>query len=268
VVENIPPFQLAGMRQLLAGFLFCGYFLMKGHGFPPRQTWPRLFLLSLLMFTISNGFSTVGVRYIGSGFGSVLGAITALWLSLLGWYILKQPIYRTTYWGLFAGFVGILVISFDKWNVNVNKDFIWGLLLSLIATVSWPLGTIYNVKYAVNTNAWYSVGWQMLISGVFMTAISYTQPRVNWCGISLIGYIDLAILVLGGSVITFVCYMYVLQKLPAAQVSIYVYVNPIIAVLLSAYIFPDEKLTWLLGLGSLITLLGVYLVNKGSNSNR
>jgi drug/metabolite transporter (DMT)-like permease len=220
------------------------------------------------MFTISNGFSTVGVQYVGSGFGSVLGAITALWLSLLGYYILKQPIHRTTYIGLLVGFVGVLIISFDKIRFNLSPEFVFGLVMSLIATVSWPLGTIYNTKYAAKTNAWYSVGWQMLISGVVMTAFSYTQPRVSWSQVSPMGFIDIGILVLGGSIITFICFMYVLQQLPAAQVSIYVYINPIIAVLLSAYIFPDEKLTVLLGVGSLVTLLGVFLVNKGSSTKK
>ena len=57
------------------------------------------------------------------------------------------------------------------------------------------------------------------------------------------------------------CYLYSLQRLPTEQASIYAYINPIVAVLLGAVIF-DEKLTLTLTIGGLVTLLGVYLVNR------
>jgi drug/metabolite transporter (DMT)-like permease len=61
--------------------------------------------------------------------------------------------------------------------------------------------------------------------------------------------------------ISFVAYLYSLQRLPTEQASLYAYVNPVVAVLLGALIF-DEKLTLLLVTGGLVTLYGVYLVNK------
>jgi drug/metabolite transporter (DMT)-like permease len=51
-----------------------------------------------------------------------------------------------------------------------------------------------------------------------------------------------------------------LQKLPPEINSIYAYVNPIVAVLLGAVIF-GETLTVAIGIGGLITLSGLYMVN-------
>ena len=68
-------------------------------------------------------------------------------------------------------------------------------------------------------------------------------------------------LVVIGSVLTFVAYIYSLQNLPTALASIYAYINPIVAVLLGAALV-KEKLTVFIGVGGAITIAGVYLVNN------
>ncbi|HEU4633724.1 MAG TPA: EamA family transporter, partial [Flavisolibacter sp.] len=72
---------------------------------------------------------------------------------------------------------------------------------------------------------------------------------------------SIAYLVIFGSVISFIAYLYALQNLPTEQVSIYAYINPIVAVLLGWMVF-GEILTPFIIIGVLITLYGVYLVKR------
>jgi len=72
---------------------------------------------------------------------------------------------------------------------------------------------------------------------------------------------SIAYLVIFGSLLSFIAYLYALQNLPAGQASIYAYVNPLVAVLLGSLIF-DEILTGFIIAGTIVTLMGVYLVNK------
>jgi drug/metabolite transporter (DMT)-like permease len=62
-------------------------------------------------------------------------------------------------------------------------------------------------------------------------------------------------------VLTFIAFIYALQKLPAEVNSIYAYINPIVAVILGAIIF-GEPLTLYIAIGGFIVLVGLYLVNK------
>ena len=78
-------------------------------------------------------------------------------------------------------------------------------------------------------------------------------PTSSWWAISY--------LVIIGSVLTFVAYIYTLQHLPTALASIYAYINPIVAVLLGAALV-NEKLTIFIAIGGAITIAGVYLVNN------
>jgi drug/metabolite transporter (DMT)-like permease len=92
------------------------------------------------------------------------------------------------------------------------------------------------------------------IAGVSGNTIPLTAiPWQSWLAI---GY-----LVVFGSVISFIAYLYALQNLSAEQTSIYAYINPIVAMLLGWMIF-DEKLTVFIALGGIVTLAGVYMVNK------
>ncbi|MBK9105497.1 MAG: EamA family transporter [Saprospiraceae bacterium] len=52
-----------------------------------------------------------------------------------------------------------------------------------------------------------------------------------------------------------------MQKLPTSLVSVYAYINPLVAVLAGS-LFTGEPLTVLIISGSLVTLAGVYIVNR------
>src|SRR5258708_11705413 len=102
----------------------------------------------------------------------------------------------------------------------------------------------------------------MVISGIFLSVFTNITHRavpltaIPWQSWAAIGY-----LVIFGSVISFIAYLYALQNLSTEQTSLYAYVNPIVAVLLGWLIF-SEKLTAFIAIGGAVTLIGVYLVNK------
>jgi drug/metabolite transporter (DMT)-like permease len=68
-------------------------------------------------------------------------------------------------------------------------------------------------------------------------------------------------LVVVSSIIAFIAYLYALQRLPTGLVSIYAYINPIVAVATGS-IFLKERVTLVMVLGAMITLTGVYVVNR------
>ena len=69
-------------------------------------------------------------------------------------------------------------------------------------------------------------------------------------------------LVLVGSLVAYASYAYALRKLPMTVVSLYAYINPIVAVLLGWFIL-SEKLNAIILTGMLLTIAGIYIVNKG-----
>jgi drug/metabolite transporter (DMT)-like permease len=103
---------------------------------------------------------------------------------------------------------------------------------------------------------------QSLISSVLLLTLTQsTSIGVSFAVIPWKSWLAIGYLVVFSSILTFIAYIYALQHLPTTQVSIYAYINPVVAVLLGALLF-SEKLTGFIAVGGLVTLLGVYMVNK------
>jgi len=259
-VKHMPALQLAGIRQFIGGSLYVAYFLYKKAPWPKGKQWKTIFILSVLNFVLSNGLSTWGVKYISSGLGAILAAIFPLWIVIITLFR-GEKIARLAILGLVISFGGVCLIFYDHLSDFLIPNFRFGILISIIATITWAFGTLYTKKKAASFNPYFSLGLQMFISSIIILAITgATGTGVNITLIPANSWWAIGYLVIIGSVLTFVAFIYALQHLPPEISSIYAYINPIIAVLFGALIF-GESLTIAIAIGGAITLSGLYLVN-------
>ena len=260
-VRNMPALQMAGMRQVIAGSLFIIFFLIKNETLPKGKQWLPVIILSFLNFMLSNALSTWGVKYISSGLGSIIGAIFPLWLVIISMAAGKR-LPRQTLMGLLFGLGGICIIFYEHLKDFINPDFTFGIVLSVASTISWAAGTLYTKQQATRFNPYFSLGFQMLISGSTLLIISYsTNNAIGLTAIPATSWWAIGYLVIFGSVITFAAYLYSLQHLPTALASVYAYINPIVAVILGGLLL-NEKLSLFIAAGGAITLTGLYIVNN------
>ncbi|MET0462328.1 MAG: EamA family transporter [Chitinophagaceae bacterium] len=266
-VKYMPSLQMAGIRQSIGGLCYVIFFLWKGARLPDRKEWISIIILSLLNFALTNGLSTWGLQHITAGLGAIIGSIFPLWLVVIGLFTSSGKIPARAIIGLLIGFAGICIVFFDHLSDFKNPDFRFGIFISLAATWTWAFGTLYTKKKAASFNPYFSLGLQMVISGFILlvfTQVANTPSNqlaipfseIPWQSWASVGY-----LVLFGSLISFMAYLYALQNLPTEQASIYAYVNPVVAALLGSLLF-SEKITIYIIIGGLVALAGVYLVNK------
>lgn len=259
-VRHMPALQLAGIRQLIAGSLYIAFFLSIKEPWPKGKQWKSIFILSLLNFALSNGLSTWGVKYITSGLGAIIGAMVPLWIVFIS--IFKgERITRLTVFGILICFAGVCVIFYEHLADFLQPDFQFGIVLSVTATITWAFGTLYTKKKAASFNPYFSLGLQMFISSIFIFAFTgATGMSIKVSEIPASAWWPIVYLVVFGSILTFIAFIYALQKLPTELSSLYAYINPIIAVLLGALLF-DEPLSFAIIVGGGITLTGLYLIN-------
>lgn len=263
-VQYMPALQLAGIRQFAAGTLFLAFFFLKKYKLPTRKQFIQFGWMSLLMIVINNGFSTWSMKYIPSGLGAVIGAAAPLWIAVLSTFVFKETkLNSMTIVGLLLGICGILVIFSDYLHALFNSSFSIGVLLNVLASIAWAFGTIFTVKNAKHVNPYFSLGWQMFLGGIVLLLVSwFTGQYMPIADAPLQVWYSLSYLVFVGSILTYSAFIYALKRLPAAQVSIYAYINPIVAVIVGA-LLNREKLTIIIAAGTMITILGIYLVNTG-----
>ena len=111
-------------------------------------------------------------------------------------------------------------------------------------------------------NPYFATGWQML----FGSAILFVMAGFagNWMPINEIPIITwkaIAYLVSMGSILAFVAFIYTMKHLEPSVAALYAYINPIVAILIGS-VLVNEALTLNIIIGTIITLLGVYIVNQ------
>lgn len=262
-VKYLPGLQLSGLRHLLGGGIYVAFFTFYKKMIPKKTQFWRIIWMSILMFVISNGFSVLSVVYLPSGLGAVVGAISPIWVVIFSFILYKKISFSPkTIIGVILGFVGVLVAFFEFVEHILYTNFSLGIFFGVISSMTWALATLLTVKQAKDMDPYFSLGWQMFMSGIILNLVSYLSGNfVPYSIVPTEAWLSIAYLILIGSVIAFGAYIYALKHLPATQVSIHSYINPIVAVLLGDWLM-HEQLTVYIIIGTIITLTGVYLVNN------
>jgi drug/metabolite transporter (DMT)-like permease len=139
---------------------------------------------------------------------------------------------------------------------------ILGLFILLIATISWAGGSIYS-KHNSTGSSTVNTAWQMSVAGVAFLLISFFSDEWGgfiWGTVTPASWFALFYLTLLGSVAAYSAYVWLLRVRPAAQVSTYAYVNPVIAVVLGVF-FAGEFMSLLQVTGLVVILGSVLLIN-------
>jgi drug/metabolite transporter (DMT)-like permease len=262
-VSHMPAFELASIRQFLGGSLYVGFFLIKGEKLPTKKQFLWLLGMSILMFVSSNGIATYGIQFISSGLAALIAALYPLSVVLIERYYYKAiEITPKTLVGLSLGLLGIGFIFYKDSLTVHGSHYILGVVLSFLAMITWSIGSIIISRTKVNINAYNSIGWQMLISAfimAFITILSGDYVALNQ--IPAISWAVIFYMVIGGSIFAFISFIYSMKHLKSSIASLYAYINPIVAIWVGSLLL-NEQMTWNNIVGSLCTLVGVYLVNK------
>ncbi len=261
--QHMPGLFLAALRQFLSGSILVAFFLIKGYSIPGWNVLKKISVQSIFLLCIANGLLTWSVEYISGGLAAIIAALVPLFIALFT--LLLSKCSKITRWmlvGLVVGFAGVMVIFSDYLAQLQNKTFLIGIIMAILSTVSWSFGTVYTSKQKPTIDILFNVGLQMLIAGIVLLVISGLSGRyINLMEVSTQSWLVIAYLVVFGSLVAYSAYVFMISKLPPTQVSIYAYINPIVAVLLG-WLLLSEKMNGTMITGTLITLGGIYLVNR------
>ncbi len=261
-LKGLPPLELASIRQFIAGNIFIIFFLFKKESIPTLQQFKKLFFLAILTFVLANAVSTWSLKFISSGLGALIGALYPLSVVIIEFFFFKnKSINYLTVIGILLGICGIVFVFYDNAFGVHPKGYFFGICLAIIAMLAWSVSSILISRKYIQINPYFGMGWQMLISSIIVGIFSISSEEiVAISDISFSTWMAITYLIIAGSIIAIVAFIYSLKHLNPAIAVLYAYINPIIA-MITGSILLNEKLTAIIIIGSLITLTGVYLVN-------
>jgi drug/metabolite transporter (DMT)-like permease len=267
-LNGFPPFLLGGTRFLVAAVLIFAWSLTQGHSIHPRGDLRTAVITGFLLCYVGNG----AVVWVQQTIPSSVVAI-AIAVAPLSFIVLDRPQWkvnfrnRSTLFGVLAGIVGVLLLFSAKIQAQLGAAEVTAefsaLFILVLGIVGWPAGSLYAKYHPPRLPNLVNSGWQMLTGAFFFLLTSAGRGELadmDWSAVPASAWGALAYLIVFGSLIGFSAYVWLLQVRPATQVSTYAYVNPVVAVLLGVFV-GHEVLGWREGLGLVVILTGVLLIN-------
>jgi len=242
-LETMPPMLMGGLRWLIAGALLAGYILARGETLPPPSRWGGIILLGFLMLGLGNGGVVVAEQWVPSGLAAVMIATNPFWMAAVEAFLPDGERLRANIVaGLVVGFSGILVLVWPDLTLGAagRRGFLAGVIALQIASLGWSLGSAYSRRHARHDNVLGTPAYQMLAGGLIMTAagtILGEWPHLYFTTRTVLALVYLSTF---GAVGGFVAYTYALRHLPVSFVSLYAYINPVIAVALGVLLLHES----------------------------
>jgi drug/metabolite transporter (DMT)-like permease len=257
-VLEIPPFLTAGLRFFLAGSLLYGFMRMRGEASPSPTEWRSIGLMALFMFVITYGALFWAEQYVTSGITSVIEATLPVTTWTLEVFVFRQQRFR---WGMLGsvalGFGGVVLLLVHNGERNFT---VLPCLVILAAGVAWSLGAVLIRSMPLPRSRPLTAGGAMMLGGIVLLALSRLTGEANPLPyIPLRAGLALLYLIVGGSLIAFTAYVWLLARMPATRVASHAYVNPVVALALG-YFVAGEELSVRTLMASILIVFSVFLI--------
>jgi drug/metabolite transporter (DMT)-like permease len=266
-LETIPPATVGALRYVAAGAILAVIVKARGERLPAISHWRGLAVLGFLMIAIGNGGVIWAEQWVPSGIAAVVVAASPFWMTGLEAGLGGERLTASSVVGLVVGFVGILMLVWPELTAGgeVGGQFTVGLIALQIACMGWAFGSSYSRRHAREENALGAAAVQMILGGLFLGIAAtlrgeWTQVSFTWRTAAAELY-----LIVFGSLVGYTAYIYALKHLPVSTVSLYAYINPVIAVVLGTLLL-GEPFGWRVVIAAAVVFGGAVIVQLPSRA--
>jgi len=255
--------------------------MRKQFALPDKREWGYFALLGFLGITFHQWLQSNGLQTSEAGTTAWIVSTTPVFMALLGWLVLKEKIGITKVLGIALAFIGVLLVS-SKGNldsISVGKFGAPGDFLILVSAVNWAVFSILSRRGLKSYPASLMMFYLMVLGWVFTSILFFAGPLLGNSSNEFIhgflagpGFGDISNLTTNGwigilflgifcSGLAYIAWYDALQALSTAQTGVFLYIEPLVAVVVAAIVL-GEQITGVSLIGGAIILAGVWLVNR------
>lgn len=234
--------------------------------FTPREDVPpsdllRLFGAGMIGILLNQGCFIIGVSYTSPGEASLVTTTMPMWVMLLAWLFLKEPITMKKAGGIALGAAGALILVLGGSGAIAGGDNpALGDFIVLMAQLSYALYlTLYRnfiKKYSLVT----LMKWMFLSASVVGLPLTVTfLTATDWSAVSLIEWTGVGYVVVFATYLAYIFIMIGQKNLRPTIVGMYNYVQPIVATIVGITLGMDH-FSIPKAIAVILIFFGVYLV--------
>ena len=267
-LETIAPMTLVAARFVLSGGILLVAARLMGAELPRGRELLRNTLNGIAILGVGNGCLVMAETWIPSGLAALIITISPFWMVGLNAIMPpREKLHGPTLIGMAIGLAGaaLLVGPGALAGGAAGSAVIQGFLVLQVGCFFWTFGSLLQRRQENRAHPIVAGGVQQLAAGLAflpLALLSGVPQPVSGRSLGAALY-----LVVFGSIVGYSSYIYALDRLPVAIVSIYNYVNPVVAVLLG-WVFYREPFGVREAVAMVVIFIGVAVVRRidGSRS--
>jgi drug/metabolite transporter (DMT)-like permease len=264
-IETLPALLMSGTRFILAGLLLYAFARRRG---TPRERltfvhWRSALIIGGCLLLGGNGGVAWGEQYLPTGFVALIVATVPLWMALFAPAFGGRWINWTAAAGIALGLAGIVLLV-RPGGAGAGQ---WQTLVVLGSPLLWAIGSLYARKAPAPAQPLTAIAMEMVAGGCLLALAGIATGElghVHLANVSFASVASFVYLIVVGSMVGYVAYIWLLHHVSPTAASTYAFVNPVVAVALGALIL-GEPITLLTGVAATLIIGAVTLLLVGQS---
>jgi drug/metabolite transporter (DMT)-like permease len=229
---------------------------------PRRNDLPYLALLGFLGITFHQWLQSTGLQTVQASTTAWVVATSPIFIAILSWLFLREKLNWLQVTGILLAAFGVLVVVSDgKINSIFTGQFgTFGDILILISAVNWAVFSILSTSGLKRFPPTQMMFFVMTIGWLFTSILFlFGGGPADMLHITWTSFIGVAFLGIFCSGLAYIAWYDGLKALTATQTGAFLYIEPLVAVIV-AWAILGESILLLTLIGGVIILVGVRLV--------
>ena len=258
IVLYSSPLAALSIRFFISGLIGVFIALALGQSFKlTKSQWRATFVFGLCQNALYLGLNFVAMQSIEASLASIIASTMPLMVAFAGWVFVSERLSRSGIIGLVLGFVGVMIIMWARLNQGVD---IFGLVLCILGALALTVATLTLKDASSGGNIMMIVGLQMLVGSAVLAIFCLLFENIHF-SLNTSFVLAFAYTTIFPGLVATVVWFKLVNHIGAVKSATYHFLNPFFGVLI-AWLFLNESISYMDGLGVVVITVGIYLVQN------
>jgi drug/metabolite transporter (DMT)-like permease len=260
-LRYIDPYMFVFLRFFLAAifmFIILLFTRKLDIKFANKRIW-GLGILNGVSYLLQN----VGISFTAASKSSLLVNLTAVWVAIISWVLLKERFGKKKLLGIILSIIGVFLITTNLNFSELTQGMLLGDILVLSSGVGWSFFIVYNKKYIDDAeNSFQFMAWVLFITVIPLIPFIPLSSSVS-LNLPIEAWVAIAYTAIFCWIVPYSLWLKGLKHISSVTSTVVLLTEVVVAIIIS-YFMLDEVFTLISSAGALLILFAIVLVSSGN----